>query len=71
MALAKVLPLLCLVLALITATARATTGVAANVTSSGAFLQGTVNAANNSTAVSFDYGTTSNYERMSLERPRQ
>jgi hypothetical protein len=61
MAFAKVLSLLCLALALITTTARATTGVAANITSTGAFLQGTVNAANNSTTVSFDYGTTSNY----------
>jgi len=61
MSLAKVLPFLCLALALVTAAAHATTGVAASITSSGAFLQGTVNAANNSTAVSFDYGTTSNY----------
>ena len=61
MALTKALPLLCLALALIAATAHASTGVAANITSTGAFLHGTVNAANNSTTVSFDYGTNPTY----------
>ena len=62
MALGKTLPLLLFVLALITATtARASTGVAASITSTGAFLHGSVNAGNNSTTVSFDYGTTMSY----------
>lgn len=61
MAFAKVLSLLCLAVALIAAPAHASTGVAASITSTGAFLHGTVNAANNSTTVSFDYGTSASY----------
>ena len=39
----------------------ATTMVAANISSSGATLRGTINANNLTTAITFEYGTTSNY----------